>query len=313
MKYSLYFNKDDSRVGTEIQYFKDKALYRPPIRISLSDAESLIQNKNFTTFPDPNKDYVWVYHSNMKREKQSIRNKSKLKSKLKSGNQASNVSSSYSRRYSFIKDEGRQANNSVFKIPKYSSRIRDILELLNIPDNPEVYQLFWLKTGEQKSFNKHCYIEFSKQLKDYYSNIEMQNSIKEKLKFLVNEGCGLLVNDENYNSFFNMVQNEVKLNGKEKMLKLFNNLLDQNIKQIKKKSPSRFYRSVPPVQPQLAVSSSNSIDQVNTPHLSSKKKQNLKSPVYNIDLIPPSQSSFSQRPKSTLPEVNIKSGILHSR
>ena len=80
------------------------------------------------------------------------------------------------------------------------------------------------------------------------ANADLQKLVCQKLQFLVAEDCLLIVGDENYNSFYNMVQNEVKLNGKEKMLKLLNSLLDQNIRQIKKKAPGRFSNSVPPPQ-----------------------------------------------------------------
>jgi len=246
-KYSSYFNKEDTRSVIEIQFFKDKALYRPPTKFSLSDAESIVQNRNFQALPDPSKDYVWVYYPSLKKERAAIRNRTKLKSKL-SGQQNSNRSSSNSKKYSFIKEDFQGKNCSITKIHRFANRIREVLDLLLLPDNQEAYQFNWLKTGQPRSANTNCYLDYSRKLKDYRDNAELQKLVNQKLQFLVAEDCLLIVGDDNYNSFYNMVQNEVKLNGKEKMLKLLNSLLDQNIRQIKRKAPGRFSNSLPPPQ-----------------------------------------------------------------
>ena len=197
--------------------------------------------------PDPAKDYVWVYYPSLKKERAAIRNRSKIKSKL-SGQQNSNRSSSNSKKYSFIKEDFQGKNNSITKVHKFAGRIREVLDLLYVPDNQEAYQFNWLKTGQPSSANTNCYLDYSRRLKEYRDNADLQKLVCQKLQFLVAEDCLLIVGDENYNSFYNMVQNEVKLNGKEKMLKLLNSLLDQNIRQIKKKAPGRFSNSVPPPQ-----------------------------------------------------------------
>jgi len=232
-KYAAYFNRIDKRNQVEIQYLKDKSMFKPPIRMTIEQAEEILDRKDLNALPDPQRDFVWIYHPLLLVKDKAYNGlKAAFKGKIvrQGGASVSSKSNASSKKYSFIPESKTSLANQK-KLEKGAKKVRDLLDLLDFEENSKAYQFSWLKSGLPPNTDfTLSYADYSKNIKEYKERKLLQRFIQQKLKYLIQEDSPVIAEAENFNNFYHMVQNEIKMNGKEKITRIFNTLLDSNIK-----------------------------------------------------------------------------------
>lgn len=190
--------------------------------------------------PDPQRDYVWVRLP--PRPKAKLQPRSTVFQKInKAAEKLAPNRGKDKDRESVISGDSLQRRNNFLqespgvellrkKMETGANRIKDLLDLLRLDDKPEVYNFAWMKTGVGDRNNHDCYRSFSADMNAIRERRNLKVVIKQKLKYLLMEDSPLICDNENYSNFYYMVQNEIKMNGPDKISRVFNQLLDTNLK-----------------------------------------------------------------------------------
>ena len=115
-----------------------------------------------------------------------------------------------------------------------SRRARDLMDLLMFSDHSQALEFSWQTVGKKPENRESAYKELSEHLKYYNDKRVHQARIQQKLKHLIQAGAPLLMDNDTYVSFYHMVQNEIKMNGKEKVVHLVDYALDGHIGSLQK-------------------------------------------------------------------------------
>lgn len=117
-------------------------------------------------------------------------------------------------------------------LEKAMHRLRGLMELISFTHLSEASDFSWVVLGKQSTSQANGYSDFANQLKSY-SELQLQKTqIQSKLKYLLQKRSSLLMDTECYANFYHMVLNEIKTNGKDKIIKLVNNALDSYVSSI---------------------------------------------------------------------------------
>jgi hypothetical protein len=236
-----YISKLSQTITFGVEYLRNKSFFKTPEKLSLADLEQAISQQEFNGMPDPLKDYVWVrlppkpkinkllpranifQKINKAAEKLTPnRGKEKDRESIISGD-------SVQRKHNFLQESpGIELLRR--KMETGANRIKDLLDLLRLDDKPEIHNFAWMKTGVGDRNNHDCYRAFSADMNAIRERRNLKVVIKQKLKYLLMEDSPLICDNENYANFYYMVQNEIKMNGPDKISRVFNQLLDTNLK-----------------------------------------------------------------------------------
>ena len=235
-----YISKLSQTVTFGVEYLRNKSFFKTPEKLTFGDLEQAVHQQEFTGLPDPQRDYVWVRLPPKPKAKSQPRGTifqkiNKAAEKLaptrgKDKDRESVISGdSIQRRNNFLQESpGVELMRKKMEVG--ANRIKDLLDLLKLDDKPEVHNFAWMKTGVGDRNNHDCYCSFSADMNAIRERRTLKVVIKQKLKYLLMEDSPLICDNENFSNFYYMVQNEIKMNGPEKISRVFNQLLDTNLK-----------------------------------------------------------------------------------
>ena len=227
-----YSNKLERKNTVELQFFRDKSFFKAPESISVEDLQKILKAKEYYKLPDPQKDFVWLFHPFLNNDNVPSAKKNKTGSVRDSPSISGMTRSVDSQmRFEFIPESKAQVDINR-RHEKGSRRIRELLDVISFDSNRYATEFSWICNGRTDISYPEIYKAFGKQCKMYKEKTVFFELIQEKLRYLLRHQSPLLVDNDTYISFYHMVLNEIKLNGREKLLKLISNSLDNYVNSI---------------------------------------------------------------------------------
>lgn len=220
-------------------------MFKAPVNITMADIQEIFKNKQYGKLPDPDRDYLWLYYPNLKnvRHQQAVSPKPASKrrdsrSSVRSKNSAGSFNTrsvESTLRFNFVKNAPEVVETSL-KFEKGAKRARDLIEALLFEDHGQALLFSWQTVGKTSVHKENAYKELAVHARSYQERKVHLDQIQQKLKYLIDEGAPLLMENDAFVSFFHMVQNEIRMNGKDKVVKLVNYALDGHIGSLKKEN-----------------------------------------------------------------------------
>ena len=227
-----YFNKLEKKNTVELQFFRDKSFFKAPESISVEELQKILKAKEYYKLPDPHKDLVWLFHPFLNKDNVPSPKRNKTGS-IRGSPSISGMTRSVDShlQLEFIPESKAQADINR-RHEKGSKRIRELMDAISFDSNRYATEFSWMCNGRTDISYPEIYKAFGKQCKLYKEKTVYFELIQEKLRYLLRHQSPLLVDKDTYISFYHMVLNEIKLNGREKLLKLISNSLDNYVNSI---------------------------------------------------------------------------------